>query len=111
MKTLFSLSLVLFTSIACFSQVERTKDIKDNPIIKERLAGNYSQIKADIKVSEYFGLETKIEQLLINNFIPSSFPKSIGIVSKSEYIDIANKWLKQNDSFIKPENKTLLITE
>lgn len=111
MKTFFSVVTILLMSSKCFSQVERTKDIKDNPIIKERLAGNYGQIKADVQVSEYFGLESKIQQILINNTIPASFPKAIGVPTKSQYIEMANKWLKENDNFIKAENKTTLITE
>ena len=111
-KVILSVSC-LFLTICSFSQTanERPKDIKDSPLIKARIEQQQLNVKSDIKVSEYFGLESNITDVLLNNSIPSNFPKSITYTEKAKYIEVINLWLKQNPSFVKTDKKNAVITE
>lgn len=97
-----------------FSQAENTQNqqlpnnprlIKANEIKQSRLNGK------DVKVSEYFGLEEQILSVLVNKTIPSGLPKSLTYSSKSDYLAVVNKWLKDHPAFVLPEKQNQLITE
>lgn len=110
MKKTIVLSCFLFLCISLKSQNDT--QIPNNPkLIKaneKKLAGTQS---AQVKVSEYYGLEEQILSLLINKEIPKQLPKSTGISSRTKYVEVLNKWIKENPSFILPEKQNQVITE
>jgi hypothetical protein len=107
--------LFIFLSVFAFSQTDnkkqRPKDIKDNPEYLKALEMEKSRGNANIQVSEYFGLESKITSVLVNDVIPSIFPKSLGYTDKNKYIETINSWLKNNQGFVKTDKKTAVIAE
>lgn len=110
MKPVFFTFVLLLVSSLSFSQA-RAKDIKDDPIVKERMNNGGVRVKADIKVSEYFGLEEKIQAIMLNDVIPVECPKSIGYSDKSLYLKALNTWIKENPSKLKEDKKNSLISE
>ena len=115
MKLIYTLIFLFGLSTTIFSQTEshtqKTKDIKDNPQYLKFLEMQKSKGIANIQVSEYFGLESKITPLLINEVIPTALPKSLGYSDKSKYIETLNLWLKENQNFVKADKKNTLIVE
>ncbi len=113
MKKITLCLLFIFLSVCAFSQTanERPKDIKDNPQYLKALEMEKIRSNNAIQVSEYFGLENKITDVLLNNSIPSSFPRSLTYSDKTMYVETVNAWLKQNPSFVKADKKNVIITE
>jgi hypothetical protein len=115
MKNVFFTLLFLTISSLSFSQQTARKEMKDDPIIQERIKNGGPRTKADskvdVRVSEYFGLEEAIKSATLNNDIPSGCPKSVGYASKTAYIKDLNAWIKENPSQIKEEKKNYVITE
>lgn len=115
MKLILSLLFLLVFSSNYFSQTEnksqRPKDIKDNPDYLKALEREKHIGNANIQVSEYFGLESTIKVLFINDIIPVSFPTSLGYSDKNKYIENLNSWLKNNQSLVKTDKKNVLISE
>lgn len=115
MKVIYSLIFLFIFSSRIFSQTtdntQRPKDIKDNPQYLKFVEMQKSKAVANIQVSEYFGLESKITPLLVNDVIPTSLPKSLGYTDKNKYIETINFWLKDNQNFVKADKKNTLIIE
>lgn len=113
MKKITLCFFFLFLTVCVFSQTvnERPKDIKDNPQYLKALEMEKIRSNGTIQVSEYFGLENKITDVLLNNTIPDSFPRSITYSDKTKYVETVNAWLKENPSFVKADKKNIIITE
>lgn len=113
MKKINLCFLFIFLSVCAFSQTanERPKDIKDNPQYLKALEMEKIRSNTTIQISEYFGLENKLTDVLVNNTIPNTFPKSITYSDKTKYVETVNAWLKQNPSFVKADKKNVIIAE
>ncbi|MDO9001679.1 MAG: hypothetical protein Q7W45_18060 [Bacteroidota bacterium] len=115
MKLIYLLIILFVYSGRIFSQNDnqnsRPKDIKDNPQYLKAVQMEQNHNNPNILVSEYFGYESKITPLFVNDLIPSSFPKSIGYTDKEKYRETINIWLKENQSLVKPDKKNSLISE
>lgn len=113
MKKITLFLFFIFLSVCAFSQTsnERPRDIKDNPQYLKAVEMEKIRSNGTIQVSEYFGLENKITDVLVNNTIPTSFPTSITYSDKAKYVETINAWLKQNPSFVKADKKNSVITE
>jgi hypothetical protein len=111
MKNVFFSFVFLLISSFSFSQQSARKEMKDDPIIQERIKNGGPRTKAEMRVSEYFGLEETIKSVTLNNDIPSGCPKSIGYSNKTAYVKDINAWIKENPSQIKEEKKNYVITE
>jgi hypothetical protein len=61
--------------------------------------------------SAYFGFEHRIIEFSVSNSIPEGFPTKDGFKSRELYKDAINKWMKENEVFIKPEYKNKTITD
>jgi hypothetical protein len=60
--------------------------------------------------SAYFGFDNKIKEFCLNNEIPSGLPTKENYQNKETYRKSINLWLKENSSFVKPENINKEIT-
>lgn len=111
MRTFTGIITLTFLTATVYSQAVH-KGIQDDPIVKERLANNGQRIKADLKVSEYFGLEDQLKAILLGNTIPVECPKSTnGYTSKTEYVKAVNNWLTENRGLKRQDKQEALITE
>jgi hypothetical protein len=111
MKTSFIIALLICFSSFAYAQSVRPKDIKDDPIIKERIANNGKRVQASVQVSQYFGLEENIKAMALDNLIPSNCPTSVGFSDKKKYIEVLNLWIKDNQDKIKPDHRNNFISE
>lgn len=61
--------------------------------------------------SPYFGFEAKIMELSATNTIPSGFPTKDGYNNRETYRKAINKWILDNQAFVKPEFKNKIIND
>ena len=118
MKLILPLLFLLFFSAQTFSQTEKSSakpmDLNDNPEqLKSILDNSYKINSFSVKVSEYYGLEAQILNILADKVIPLSCPKTTsgGYSDKSKYIADLNIWLDKNQALVKSDKKNSLITE
>ncbi len=61
--------------------------------------------------SPYFGFEAKIMEFSATNTIPSGFPTKEGYKTREAYRTAINKWILDNQAFVKPEYKNKTIND
>jgi len=70
-----------------------------------------SSVAKPAEESAYFGFDQKIAKITLNGSIPSNFPTRENYPTKTQYLNVINKWIKENPSYIKPEYRSTVITE
>lgn len=102
-------TMLIFCS-AFNAQNNKTIDKKKRVVVDN---GNLSTATVNKPASEslYYGYETKIIEFSISNAIPAGFPTNEGYKSKELYRNAINKWMKENEVFVKPDYKNKAITD
>lgn len=97
----------LFNGIVCFAQQQTpVRDIRNHPDLVNFLENGKTPrmvSRAELKVSEYQGMEPSLSKFFYYDLIPSDFPKSLPEMSREEYVNIVNQWFTANPSRIRPD--------
>lgn len=109
-NTYFLIVTMLIFCSALNAQNNKTIDNKKRTVVDN---SNLTTVTVSKPASEslYFGYENKIIEFSISNAIPAGFPTKEGYATKELYRKAINKWMKENDAFVKPDYKNKAITD
>lgn len=101
-----------FLMLCGFSQAQNHKVIqKEKKTIVDNNNLTSTQSAKPASESKYYGYENQIIEFSVDNTIPTNFPTNEGYQTREAYRDAINKWMKENDSFVKPDHKNKTITD
>lgn len=110
MKKLVFFAFVYFLTLnLSFGQSNQIKPARKTILIEEQTATPVVSSKP-ANESLYFGYDQKIKDMSLTNEIPVGFPTKEGYIKKDDYLKAINKWLTDNQSFVKPQFKNTVIT-
>ena len=110
MKKLAFFAFVYFLTInLSFGQTKQIKPARKTILVEDQTANPVVSSKPASE-SLYFGYDQKIKEYSLTGEIPLGFPTKEGYTKKEEYLKAINKWLTDNQSFVKPQYKNAVIT-
>ncbi len=111
MKKLASIAFVYLLTINLCSGQTQHKTIGTKRAILAENVTPVATTSSPAENSSYFGYDNQIKQICVNDAIPAALPTKEGYSSKQAYKTAINKWLKDNSSFVKPENINKVIND
>lgn len=110
MKKLVFFAFVYFLTLnLSFGQTKQTKPSRKTVLVEDQAAAPVVSAKPSSE-SLYFGYDQKIKDISLTNDIPLGFPTKEGYLKKEDYLKAINKWLSENQAFVKPQFKNTVIT-
>jgi len=103
---LFTISFLFVFSLTKAQSVNNRKNM---PLYTE--TGTIRVKTKSAETSNYFGYDNKIKEIFIENNIPEKFPTKDGFTDKTNYLAVANEWIKAHQALIKSEFKNTLIKD
>lgn len=108
-KLVFFAFFYLLTINFSLSQTNQTKPARKTILVEDQASSPVVSAKPATE-SLYFGYDQKIKDISLNNDIPLGFPTKQGYAKKDDYLKAINKWISENQTFVKPQFKNTVIT-